>query len=62
MFTQRTMRARDIHSNTKNSYRYQRAQASTQAQTEKKAMGLKWNDIYQKAMGSNQKAYKSEQK
>ena len=56
------MRAQNIHSNTKNSYRYLRAQASTQEQTEKKAMSDKWSNIYQKAMGLEQKAYRSEQK
>ena len=56
------MRKRDIHSDTSNSYRYLRALAATQEQQEMKAVGLKWLNIYRKAQGAEQKAYKSAQK
>ena len=56
------MRTSSIHGREGNNYRYLRAVKETEAIRERKASADIWDDIYQKACGSDEKAGDSNQK
>ena len=54
------MRCQSIYDRPGNNYRFARQKKHEEEQKERRAQAKRWDDIYQKAVSSSEKAYKND--